>query len=200
MSSWRRPPSRCAFGPTPAWTRPSSGSSPWRSASSACAPPTVPQRSGRWRSASGSGSSGGTRVLTHQGADQVLRGPDAVLQPGAGSGGGRAHRPAGDNGSGKTTLLKILLGEEEPDAGKVRIGPTVKVGYLPQHVHFDHPERNLVDTLIYEQDCTAQTARNRLAAFKVPGGRTCSSPCPPCPAGSRAACGCACSWTRRSTS
>ena len=31
------------------------------------------------------------------------------------------------------------------------------------------------------------------------GGRTCSSPCPPCPAESRAACGCACSWTRRST-
>ena len=75
----------------------------------------------------------------------------------------------GDNGSGKTTLLKILLGEEEPDSGKVRMGPTVKVGYLPQHVHFDHPERNLVDTLIYEQDCTAQTARNRLAAFKFRG-------------------------------
>ena len=65
--------------------------------------------------------------------------------------------------------LQIILGEEEPDAGKVRMGPTVKVGYLPQHVHFDHPERNLVDTLIYEQDCTAQTARNRLAAFKFRG-------------------------------
>ena len=80
--------------------------------------------------------------------------------------GGERIALLGDNGSGKTTLLKILLGEEEPDAGKVRMGPTVKVGYLPQHVHFDHPERNLVDTLIYEQDCTAQTARNRLAAFK----------------------------------
>ena len=83
--------------------------------------------------------------------------------------GGERIALLGDNGSGKTTLLKILLGEEEPDAGKVRMGPTVKVGYLPQHVHFDHPERNLVDTLIYEQDCTAQTARNRLAAFKFRG-------------------------------
>ena len=83
--------------------------------------------------------------------------------------GGERIALLGDNGSGKTTLLKILLGEEQPDAGKVRMGPTVKVGYLPQHVHFDHPERNLVDTLIYEQDCTAQTARNRLAAFKFRG-------------------------------
>ena len=83
--------------------------------------------------------------------------------------GGERIALLGDNGSGKTTLLKILLGEEEPDAGKVRMGPTVKVGYLPQHVHFDHPERSLVDTLIYEQDCTAQTARNRLAAFKFRG-------------------------------
>ena len=83
--------------------------------------------------------------------------------------GGERIALLGDNGSGKTTLLKILLGEEEPDTGKVRMGPTVKVGYLPQHVHFDHPERNLVDTLIYEQDCTAQTARNRLAAFKFRG-------------------------------
>ena len=70
---------------------------------------------------------------------------------------------------GKTTLLKMILGEEAPDGGKVRMGPTVKVGYLPQYVHFDHPERSLVDTLIYAQDCTAQSARNRLAAFKFRG-------------------------------
>ena len=75
----------------------------------------------------------------------------------------------GDNGTGKTTLLKILLGEELPDEGKLRFGPTVKVGYLPQHVHFDHPERSLVNTLLYDLDCTAQTARNRLASFNFRG-------------------------------
>ena len=75
----------------------------------------------------------------------------------------------GDNGTGKSTLLKILLGEEEPDSGKLRMGPTVKVGYLPQIIRFSHPERNLVDTMIYDQDCSTQTARNRLAAFNFRG-------------------------------
>ncbi len=83
--------------------------------------------------------------------------------------GGERIALLGDNGTGKSTFLKILLGEERADAGKVRFGPTVKVGYLPQIVHFEHPERNLVDTMLYETNCTAQVARDRLAAFQFRG-------------------------------
>ncbi|OUN20918.1 ABC transporter ATP-binding protein [Flavonifractor sp. An82] len=83
--------------------------------------------------------------------------------------GGERIALLGDNGTGKSTLLKILLKEEEPDSGKLKMGPTIKVGYLPQIIHFSHPERNLVDTMIYEQDCSTQTARNRLAAFNFRG-------------------------------
>jgi len=83
--------------------------------------------------------------------------------------GGERIALLGDNGTGKSTLIKILMGEEEPSGGKLRRGPTVKVGYLPQIIHFSHPERNLVDTMIYDLDCTAQTARNRLASFKFRG-------------------------------
>ena len=61
------------------------------------------------------------------------------------------------------------MGEEEPDVGKLRKGPTVKVGYLPQIIHFEHPERSLVDTMLYDLDCTAQAARDRLASFKFRG-------------------------------
>ena len=111
----------------------------------------------------------GDEVLTIKGLTKSFGDRTLFSNLGLEVAGGERIALLGDNGSGKTTLLKILLGEEEPDAGKVRMGPTVKVGYLPQHVHFDHPERNLVDTLIYEQDCTAQTARNRLAAFKFRG-------------------------------
>ena len=83
--------------------------------------------------------------------------------------GGERIALLGDNGAGKSTLIKIIMGEEEPDGGKLRKGPTVKVGYLPQIIHFDHPERSLVDTMLYDLDCTAQTARNRLASFKFRG-------------------------------
>ena len=75
----------------------------------------------------------------------------------------------GDNGSGKSTFLKILMGEEEPDAGYIRKGPSVKIAYLPQIIRFAHPERTLYDTMLYEEKCTPQDARDRLAQFQFPG-------------------------------
>ncbi len=75
----------------------------------------------------------------------------------------------GDNGCGKSTFVKIVMGEETPDAGRLRLGPAVKKAYLPQIVHFEHPERTLLDTMLYEDNATPQAARDRLAAFKFTG-------------------------------
>ena len=74
----------------------------------------------------------------------------------------------GDNGTGKSTFIKCLLGEEDCQ-GKIQFGPTVKWGYLPQIIHFDHPERSLYDTMLYEKNCTPQVARDRLGAFLFQG-------------------------------
>ncbi len=38
----------------------------------------------------------------------------------------------GPNGAGKTTLFRMIVGDEEPDAGELRIGPTVDVAYVDQ--------------------------------------------------------------------
>ena len=38
----------------------------------------------------------------------------------------------GPNGAGKTTLFRMFVGEEEPDSGELRIGPTVQLGYVDQ--------------------------------------------------------------------
>ena len=38
----------------------------------------------------------------------------------------------GPNGAGKSTLFKMILGQEEPDAGSLRVGDTVKFGYVDQ--------------------------------------------------------------------
>lgn len=74
----------------------------------------------------------------------------------------------GDNGTGKTTFIKCLLGEEDCQ-GKIQFGPTVKWGYLPQIIHFSHPERSLYDTMLYEKNCSPQMARDRLGAFMFQG-------------------------------
>ena len=83
---------------------------------------------------------------------------------------GKGERIAllGDNGTGKSTFIKCLLGDED-FTGKIAFGPTVKWGYLPQIIHFDHPERTLYDTMLYEKNCTPQVARDRLGQFMFSG-------------------------------
>ena len=82
--------------------------------------------------------------------------------------GGERIAILGDNGTGKTTFIKCLLGDEDCQ-GKIQFGPTVKWGYLPQIIHFSHPERTLYDTMLYEKNCTPQVARDRLGAFLFQG-------------------------------
>jgi ATP-binding cassette ChvD family protein len=38
----------------------------------------------------------------------------------------------GPNGAGKTTLFRMITGQEKPDAGSIRVGETVKLGYVDQ--------------------------------------------------------------------
>ncbi|MBR1496893.1 MAG: ABC-F family ATP-binding cassette domain-containing protein [Oscillospiraceae bacterium] len=83
--------------------------------------------------------------------------------------GGERIALLGDNGAGKSTFLKIIMEEELPDTGWVHLGPSVKTAYLPQIIRFDHPERTLYDTMLYEEKCTPQQARDRLAQFQFTG-------------------------------
>ncbi|MCU5202881.1 ribosomal protection-like ABC-F family protein [Bacillus paranthracis] len=70
----------------------------------------------------------------------------------------------GRNGTGKTTLLKLLLEEIEPDAGEIRIGSSVKIGYLSQHA-YGNMKCNVLEAF---RECVAVTegeARHILAKF-----------------------------------
>src|SRR5690606_32747061 len=49
----------------------------------------------------------------------------------------------GPNGAGKTTLFRMITGQESPDAGTLRIGETVKIGYVDQSRDALSPERTV---------------------------------------------------------
>ncbi|WP_242274006.1 ribosomal protection-like ABC-F family protein [Bacillus cereus group sp. BfR-BA-01310] len=70
----------------------------------------------------------------------------------------------GRNGTGKTTLLKLLLEEIQQDAGEIRIGSSVKIGYLSQHA-YGNMKNNVLEAF---RECVAVTegeARHILARF-----------------------------------
>ncbi len=51
----------------------------------------------------------------------------------------------GDNGTGKSTLLRCLTGEEKPDAGVIRWGTGVDLGYYDQHQAGLHGDKTVLD-------------------------------------------------------
>ena len=57
----------------------------------------------------------------------------------------------GPNGAGKTTLLRLITGEEEPDAGTIRLGETVRLGYVDQGRELD-PERTVWEAMTDGRD------------------------------------------------
>ncbi|HEY6991155.1 MAG TPA: ATP-binding cassette domain-containing protein, partial [Bryobacteraceae bacterium] len=48
----------------------------------------------------------------------------------------------GPNGAGKTTLFRMIIGQEQPDGGRIRVGETVALGYVDQSRTLD-PEKSI---------------------------------------------------------
>ena len=72
----------------------------------------------------------------------------------------------GPNGCGKTTLMRLIMGQEEPDAGQVILGPTVKIGYFSQ----ENEELNLTQRVIdYIRDTAeyVQTEEGSISASRM---------------------------------
>jgi ATP-binding cassette subfamily F protein 3 len=74
---------------------------------------------------------------------------------------GRRLGIMGPNGSGKTTLLRILLGEEEPDAGTVKQGHLVEVGYYDQHLKVLPDDKPVIRAVWPDADPDAEEQRMR---------------------------------------
>ena len=73
----------------------------------------------------------------------------------------------GSNGSGKTTFVKAIMNEQDlPVEGDVNVGPSVKIGYLPQIITFPNGEQQLLEYFRNEVGVNEQKARQILAGFE----------------------------------
>ncbi|MHB1593600.1 MAG: energy-dependent translational throttle protein EttA [Streptosporangiaceae bacterium] len=81
----------------------------------------------------------------------------------------------GPNGVGKTTLFKMILGEEQPDAGTIKVGDTVKISYVDQGRAGIAPDKNVWEVISDGESYihagkTEIPSRAYVAAFGFKGG------------------------------
>ena len=77
----------------------------------------------------------------------------------------------GPNGSGKTTMLKVLMTEEPADAGTLKWGANLNVGYYDQRLGMDEfdPENTVMDEVLGDRPFTEQQLRDTLGALLFSG-------------------------------
>ncbi|MDR0896278.1 MAG: ATP-binding cassette domain-containing protein [Oscillospiraceae bacterium] len=71
----------------------------------------------------------------------------------------------GDNGCGKSTLLKMLMQEEQPDSGEIKMSISAKPAYMPQIITFENPDATILATMQLAFGLISEKARNILAGF-----------------------------------
>jgi energy-dependent translational throttle protein EttA len=81
----------------------------------------------------------------------------------------------GPNGAGKTTLFRMIVGEETPDEGELRVGETVKLSYVDQSRQDLDPSKTVFESITGGGDWvqlgrTEMASRAYVAAFGFKGG------------------------------
>ncbi|WP_145324766.1 ribosomal protection-like ABC-F family protein [Paenibacillus xylanexedens] len=99
------------------------------------------------------------QVEKSYGEREILRGISGLLEY------GDKIALIGRNGSGKTTLFKLLLGDEQPNAGKLEWGARVDVGYLAQQEEPTNPKLNVLEYFRLEAGVEEGEARGILARY-----------------------------------
>jgi energy-dependent translational throttle protein EttA len=69
----------------------------------------------------------------------------------------------GPNGAGKTTLFRMITGQEQPDGGTLRLGETVKVGYVDQSRDALSPDKNVWEEITGGHD-TVELGKREVAS------------------------------------
>ena len=64
----------------------------------------------------------------------------------------------GPNGAGKSVLLRLILEQEAPDAGEIRLGPSVKIGYYAQEHETLDPQQTPLEAVRYAGEMSESNA------------------------------------------
>jgi ATP-binding cassette ChvD family protein len=81
----------------------------------------------------------------------------------------------GPNGVGKTTIFKMIIGEEQPDSGSIKVGETVQIAYVDQARGRIDPDKNVWEVIsdgetYIKAGKTEVPSRAYVAAFGFKGG------------------------------
>ncbi|ANU26535.1 ribosomal protection-like ABC-F family protein [Planococcus versutus] len=93
----------------------------------------------------------GDRILFHDVSMHIRYGERAAI--------------VGSNGTGKTTLLNMIMGKRQADAGEVKLGSGLSIGYLSQHMLEMHSNRTIIEEFRDVVAVSEYDARPMLAKF-----------------------------------
>lgn len=71
----------------------------------------------------------------------------------------------GKNGSGKSTLIKMILGQDTNFQGELKLGTSIKIGYISQNIIFEDNEKTVLDYFLEWNNLSETEARSKLAKY-----------------------------------
>ena len=71
----------------------------------------------------------------------------------------------GKNGSGKSTLIKMILGQDTNFQGELKLGTSIKIGYISQNIIFEDNEKTVLDYFLEGNNLSETEARSKLAKY-----------------------------------
>ena len=75
----------------------------------------------------------------------------------------------GKNGTGKSTLLKIIMNEDREYIGEIKIGQSVKIGYIPQEIKFEDDNQTILNFFEQFDNRNETEIRTSLAKYMFRG-------------------------------
>ena len=75
----------------------------------------------------------------------------------------------GKNGTGKSTLIKMILGKDIQYSGEIKLGTSIKIGYIPQNITFENINESILDYFLKDNSFNETQARTKLAKYGFRG-------------------------------